>query len=346
MRNILVACVCVLCVCKTFAQQDPYFNHYMFMGSYYNPGIAGIEGKTRATLVYQSTWLGYSPTYEGDGGAPHSQVLTADHPLKILGANSNNSGVSFVMTNDIIGAQTNLQAKLGFAYHMNLSSGGDLGIGLRAGIYSYRVNTDKYRSIDEEPLVNQGGKIGQVRPDFDLGIWYNTPKYYGGVSLTHLIPFSFDFGDVGLNTSLTQHLYINGGYDINLSGNLILTPTLIVYTDITETQYDFGLTASLNDYKYWAGVNFKQYFTTEPSGESGLQWITEGMSIKVGTSMLKSKKNKNEDVLRVGYAFNWVMSGVSAKNPTSHELFVSYILPFASSEGSKISGSPRFRHDD
>ena len=322
-----------------WSQQDPYFSHYMFMGSYYNPGIAGLEGKSRATLVHQSTWLGYQPTYEEDGGAPHTQVLTGDHPLSLFGSNATNSGASLVVTNDIIGPMVNLQAKVGFSYHINLSTGGVLGIGLRAGAYSYRIRP-RYRAIDEEELLTNSDVNKQIRPDMDFGLWYNTSKYYGGISITHVVPFDFDFDVPGINTSLTQHLYINGGYNIDLSGSLVLTPTLIVFSDIVQTQYDFGLTASLNNYKYWAGVNFKQYFTTEPVNQSGLQWITEGMSFKIGTTTLK------DDVLRVGYAFNWVMSGVSAKNPTSHELFLSYILPITKDVGYQNSGSPRFRHDD
>ena len=58
------------------AQQRAQFSQYMFNGLFYNPGNAGIEGVTRATVITRRQWAGYakSDNYVSRGGnSPTSQ---------------------------------------------------------------------------------------------------------------------------------------------------------------------------------------------------------------------------------------------------------------------------------
>src|SRR5437868_1866273 len=83
MKRVILFLTCSFLLClssQLFAQQDAQFSQYMFNGLYLNPGYAGIEGVTRATLISRTQWLGYRAT-EYEGGAPNSQVLSVTTKL-------------------------------------------------------------------------------------------------------------------------------------------------------------------------------------------------------------------------------------------------------------------------
>ena len=67
------------------AQQDEQWSHFSFNQQYYNPGYAGIESISRATLIHRSQWAGYQTTLAEDrgGGAPSQQNLSLSQPLNL-----------------------------------------------------------------------------------------------------------------------------------------------------------------------------------------------------------------------------------------------------------------------
>jgi hypothetical protein len=57
-----------------------------------------------------------------------------------------------------------------------------------------------------------------------VGIYYKAEKYFGGVSLNHILKTQFDFNSDSLKNALTNNLVINGGYVYELNYDIILTP--------------------------------------------------------------------------------------------------------------------------
>jgi len=66
---------------KVQAQQDAQFTQYMFNTIYYNPAYAGVEGVTRFSAIHRTQWLGFSTSFDGPGGNPQTQVISAVTPL-------------------------------------------------------------------------------------------------------------------------------------------------------------------------------------------------------------------------------------------------------------------------
>lgn len=301
----------------SFAQQDGQYSQYMFNTIYYNPAFAGVEGVTQFTGIYRTQWTGYQVTDGSDGGAPTSQVFSLNTPILRL-----RSGFAFHAVNESLGPLTNQELQVSYAYHLGLPNS-KLSFGIRSGIFSQAIDFNKYRANQpDDPIIGEG-KESQIRPDLSMGVYFRTEKYYAGVSFNHLLKAEFDFGSDQLRNPLENHMYITGGYDIEFNYNLILTPTVLVKTDFNTYIFDVGFIGTYNN-KYWGGLSVRQ-------GEAAIALL--------GISALK------DNSLRLGYAFDYIIKDQDAKQPTSHEILLSYTLPVVSGGGKQIKRIPRFRHN-
>ncbi|MCP4522568.1 MAG: type IX secretion system membrane protein PorP/SprF [Cytophagales bacterium] len=334
------------------AQQDPQFSHFMFTPVYHNPAYAGVEEQTKATLLHRSQWLGYDGIDEG--GAPSTQLLSATHPFR--GGEEDQqviSGVGLFLVNDRLGPLQNFNFKASYAHHFELRKIGKydakLSVGARLGFYHQRVNSSLLRPSQENDAVIQelqANGNSQMRPDFGLGVWFDTDKYYAGISMSHLIKSTFDFSTDVVSSRLTRHFYVTGGYTFDFSNTFKVTPMGLLKTDFAETSFDLGALAFLADEKYWAGITVRQSVTDQTAPESGKQLIVDDVVMMVGMSLLTRAKSSGViRPLRIGYSFDLVTTGVAAKNPTSHEIFVSYIFPVKVKEKKARTNTPRYKYD-
>ncbi len=287
----------------------------MFNSFYYNPAFAGTEGVTKITGLYRAQWLGYSPTY-GDGGAPTTQILSVNTPVPQV-----KGGVGGYIVNDKLGPLTNFEAQASYAYHIAIKDA-KLSLGVRAGIISQKVDFDLYRAADaSDPLLaGKSGKESQMRPDFAVGALFRKDKYYFGVGLDHLNQASYDFG-LSQNNQLKQHLYVTGAYFYDVNFDIKVQFVTLIKSDLTKTSFDLGGIAYFKDVM-WGGLSFRQ---------------SEAAILILGYSLLKDKS------LKVGYSLDYIIKDQQAKQPTSHELMVSYSLP-VNLNGKKIIRTPRFRY--
>ena len=298
-----------------YGQQDPQFTHYMFNTLFYNPGYAGVEGVTKFTAIHRSQWLGYQPTF-GSGGAPTTQIVSFSTPIYKI-----KSGFGAYIINDRLGPQNNLEAQASYAYHLPLK-GGKLSFGMKAGMYSQTVNFSLYRPIDpNDPKLKSSGKESQVRPDLGMGVFFQREKYYAGLSFNHLIKSTFDFG-LSQRNALQPHVYLTGGYFYEVNFDLRFQFSTLIKSDFTKTTFELGGIAYYKD-TLWGGLSFRQ---------------SEAAIVMIGYSLLKDKS------LKLGYGLDYVIKDQDAKQPTSHELLLTYQLPVNPASGKKVVRTPRYRH--
>lgn len=298
------------------AQQDPQFTQYMFNTLYVTPAYAGVEGTTQLTAIHRSQWAGYESSFN-DGGAPTTQLISFNTPIYKL-----KSGFGAYIVNDKLGPLNNLEANAMYAYHLGLKDA-KLSFGIKVGMYSQAINYDQYRAIhrDDPLLKDKTGKESQVRPDVGFGMFYRAEKFYLGAGINHLTKAEFDFNVNDARNALENHLNFTGGYFYEVNFDLTLNPTVLVKTDFKEYSFDLGLIATLKD-KMWAGLSFRQ---------------SEAANVLLGYSFLK------DNALRLGYAIDVVVKDQEAKEKFSHELLLSYQMPFVTT-GKKVVRTPRYRH--
>ncbi|MGY6520286.1 MAG: PorP/SprF family type IX secretion system membrane protein [Mongoliitalea sp.] len=313
----LLACVFVLAVVVVLpskAQQDAQFTQYMYNGLFFNPAFAGKESGYRFSALHRSQWLNYTGL---NGPAPLTQLLTATGRLDNL-----NLGYGLTFINDNIGATSNQEVNLSLGYHKRLRRG-VLSFGISGGLFSSTLKYDQFDFVDQEMIIPTSGDETQMNFNAGFGAIYDRGNYFIGISSRHLNEPGFDFGDGAINNQLRNHSYINFGYRIRTFALWTFEPSFLIKTvSFNNFSYDLGVIATHNN-KISGGVTFR--------GQ-------ESVSLLLGYSVL------SDNSLRIGYAFDLVVSNVQAKAPTSHEFMLTYNLqPLVREYQRAIQRTPRFR---
>ncbi len=311
---VLAACL-VLGSGTVRAQQDPHFTQYMFNQLFYNPGFAGVEGTSTFNLMHRAQWAGYQSTFDG-GGAPTTSTINFSTPIYKL-----HSGFGAEIINDNLGPSNSLVIRGSYAYHLNVKES-KLSFGVRFGIISKSINFDQYRWADPDDPYRREGKETQAQPDLGLGVYYRNKKFFTGISVNHLIDTQFNFGIADLRNSLEPNFYLLGGYDYDVTYNLVITPSILVKSDFNTYSFDVSAIATYNE-KMWGGISFRQ---------------SEAAIFMLGYSLFK------DNSLKFGYAFDYIIQNQEAKQATSHEILLSYSMPVSPFGSRKIIRTPRFRH--
>ncbi len=326
------------------AQQDAQFSQYMFNGLFYNPGYAGIEGVTRATVITRRQWLGYSNSKDyvsQNGNSPTSQAININTRLPLL---KSRTGAGLGIVYDNLGPVTSYEIQLSGAYHIKLGNG-LLGVGVRGGTYAQALRGDWYLVVDpSDPIYTSlaNNSARQLKLDLAGGLWYQTNKWYVGASLNHLTRqrFSYNMSSDDINSLLNNHMHVTGGYTFVLSNTLKLTPTAIVQTDLRQMSLLVGPMIDYNS-KFWIGLNARQSAGRKDIVSGGRStWAVNDLIGYAGMNLLKN------NALRVGFAFDFVLSGRRATSGTSHEIMLSYMFPSPGGIPKPKVRTPRYRHDE
>jgi type IX secretion system PorP/SprF family membrane protein len=342
-KNLLILGFLVLIFNSAFAQQDAQFSQYMFNSLYFNPGFAGVEGLTRFTGIHRTQWATYEPTNVGyTGPAPQSTIISANTPFP-----NQKLGLGGYLIYDRLGPLSTLNLDIALSKHLKVGMG-TLGLGLSGGIVNQRINTGEYRVGQEDDPIYQAlvsnNNLSQVRSDLSMGAWYSHKKYYMGVSYKHLTKSTFSYGIPDIQSRLSNHLYITGGYNMQVLPTLVVTPSAIIQTDLNNLTYLFGGIATYQE-KFYAGLNVRQSFSERVvNANEGKKLSNDDIIFLVGVNVLKNAQGV--DALRIGYAFDFVTSGLNAKKRTSHEIMLSYIIPNPFGVANPPVRTPRYRHDN
>ena len=294
------------------AQNDFFFNHYMFNPSYYNPAWVGTEDQAFAAAHHRSQWVGYDATFD-PGGAPTTQLVSLVVPVK-----STLSGFGVSVSNDKVANVNNLQARFSVSIKRDFQFG-QLSFGLMPAINVQSLDPN-FRPVDPNDGSIPSNKESQLKPNLHAGLYFKSRKeYFVGVSAENILEPGFDFGTDAENIVPINYLLI-GGTSFGLMRELVLNPTIMVRSDLNTYTYDISAIAVYQD-KMWGGLAFRR---------------AESLSVLLGYSFLENNK------LKAGYSFDYVIKDQKAKQPTSHEVFIRYDLPDLVFGGRKAVKTPRF----
>lgn len=307
---------------KTEAQQDPHFTQYMFNKSFWSPALTAHDGKGSVSVLSRAQWLGYEPTFEEDGGAPSTQFLNFSTPFSFK---EMPFGVGLNVIYDKQGVLNNMETQLSLAYHKTLNRGGTLSIGLRPAFVNRTLDFSKLRFADPSDPKNIQTKETQAVFDLAFGAGYSTDNYILAIGVNHLLRPEFNYGldasgDGSNAANLVYSIYVE--YNYRLTYNIDLSPSILVTSDLNTYSIDVSAIATYNK-KLWGGLSYRN---------------NEAMALLMGYSFLDNNQ------LKAGYAFDYIIKEQSAKQPTSHEIFIRYDLPSISTGAKKIIRTPRFRY--
>lgn len=298
---------------SAFAQQQPQFSLYGLNGMSLNPAYAGVKGQAEVNLVGRYQYLNYG-TYGGANGSPRTGMITASLPLSSFG------GVGVVVYYDQIGQSKMTNAALSYSHHVKLGSG-KLAFGIQ-GTYTY-LGKGTYIAIDPDD-INVPKDASDNKFDAGAGVWYESPKFYAGLSMNNLLRSEYTFKSGGGSQGTPSkylgenHAYFTAGYNIDASSSVVVTPMVLAkavlpgkfsssskFDNSKNYSFEGGVRATIDD-KYWIGANYRH---------------EESFSAILGVAFAK------DNALRLSGAFDFIAFNQDARAFGSYEIMLGYRLP-------------------
>jgi type IX secretion system PorP/SprF family membrane protein len=282
------------------AQQMPLYSQYIFNGLVINPAYAGSKSVTNANATYRSQWMNID-------GAPTTQTLSID------GSPQKQNGYGFQMENDQLGAQGQLTLLGTYAYRISLTEQSRISFGISGGASRSAVNKAMLTTVDpNDPLV-QNLAEKRWRPDARFGVFYNTDRYYAGVSVANLLA---DVTAKDNFINVYRNYFFNTGYLFTLNEKVKLKPGIMVRENFhTPTNIDFNAFVLLDD-RLWLGSSFR----------TGVGFFHPNLSHDLvrRDAMIMAAEYYINDSFRVGYSYDFDVAGLRSYN--THEISLGYYL--------------------
>lgn len=290
-KTSIIAIIILLGVESGLAQFDPMFTQYMFNELYINPAYAGSRECLSATALYREQWVGLD-------GAPSTVTGSIHAPIM-----QNKIGVGLTFMHDKIGVSQRTGMNLNGAYRIKMDQN-TLAFGLNLGLVSLSENLAALNlNADQQFQVSTGKRMA---PNFGFGVYYNTPKWYVGLSIPRMIQNKLDVstGSTEVQNKLKAddfHYFITAGSVMTLSETIKLRPNIMMkVVSGAPLEVDLSANALFNDF-IWAGAAYR-------SGDA--------VSLLLGVYITKQ--------LRLGYAYDYTLSSLQDFNTGSHEIMLGY----------------------
>lgn len=304
MKKIIVIIAVILLSVSAKAQQDPQYTQYMYNMNVINPAYAGSNNALSLNFLGRTQWVGIE-------GAPRTLTMGINAPI------GRNVGLGLSVIVDEIGPVQEQNLYGDFAYTLRVSEQGKLALGLKAGATFFNICLPCLNTVDpnDQALVDQNAN--KVLPNFGVGAFYHTEKFYAGLSVPNLLEtlhFDKKGGQIS-RASETKHYFVTTGYVFDLENDIKLKPSMMLKgAEGSPLSIDFSGNVLFND-TFEFGLSYR---------------LTESVSALVNVRASKS--------FRIGYAYDHTLSNLGGFNSGSHEIFLLYNFDY---EIDKIK-SPRF----
>jgi len=307
-KGILCLVLIIMNIGTLLSQFDAQFSQYMFYNSSFNPAAVGEGDMIQITGQHRIQWIGMP-----NGG--QTTVFSINSPLKI---EKINQGIGLKFLNDKVGQFTNQTAHLQYAYKMKLGVG-TLSVGTDLGFVSIGFHGDSVRNISLGSYHDIAGDIqipktsvSGIGFDMSLGLFYSTPKYYGGISFLHLNSPTVNWGE-NIKFKQTGSLFITGGYNWVLPDTkFVIKPSTLIKTNFSSMQLDLSGRVEY-DSKYWGGVSYRfQDAVVLMAGINIAGGLSIGYSYDILTSRIATVSSGSHEVL-VSYSFEYIFEKMKSK---------------------------------
>jgi len=302
----IVYAILLFTLCK--AQQEVLYSQYFFNQLAINPAYAGNDDALNLTSLSRKQWFGMegSPTsFSIFGHTPilnnHSGNNTSgkDKKYSFFSSENNQVGAGIVLFNDHVGVNNTFISNFAYSYKILLGEGQRLSFGLQGGIINFRQAFNKLDNIDPSDPVFQDN-ISITRFNFGSGVFFETERYYIGLSVPEIIENHLGNKNASSENQLRQY-FLTGGYVFYLNLAVKVKPTFLVrYTDGLPPGFDIGANLLYKD-KIWAGISYRYQNSINLIGE-----------------LLVSPK------MRIGLAYDYPISKIHLVTHGSAEIMLSY----------------------
>ena len=293
------------------AQQDPHYTQYMYNMSVINPAYAGSKDNLAGGLLYRKQWVEIED-------APTTGTFFLHSPV------GRNVGLGISAITDKIGPveENNLYAD--FSYTLNLGGESRLAFGLKAGATFHKVGLFSDIGNGNVPDANDPAfqeNSNRTFANIGSGVYYYTNKWYLAFSVPNMLKGKYldynnqnDGNQYKFGTE-TLHYFLTGGYVFDINQNLKFKPFAMIKSAInTPISLDVS-------------TNFLMYDKLELGATYRLE---DSFGAMINYAITPN--------LRLGYAYDHIVSDLDIATPSSHEFILLFNIPSAK----RVSQSPRY----
>lgn len=291
------------------AQQDPHYTQYMYNMNVINPAYAGSKENLAVGLLYRKQWVDIEDS-------PSTATLSGHMPV------GKNVGLGLSVINDRIGPVEETNTYADFSYTVNLGGEHRLALGLKAGLTFHNVGlfTDIGQSNVPDPndpafSENSNNTYFNV----GAGFFYYTDNYYVALSVPNMLKSKhLDLRVDGQERkfgSETQHYFLTAGYVFQLTENTKFKPSALLKSAI-DVSPSLDVSANFLFFeKFEIGATYR---------------LEDSFGAMVNYAITPN--------IRLGYAYDHIVSDLNVTTPSSHEVMLLFDLNFPK----KVSRSPRY----
>ena len=286
------------------AQQDPHYTQYMYNMSVMNPAYAGSKENLSLGLLYRKQWVEIED-------APTTATFFGHAPV------GKNVGMGLSVISDKIGPVEENNIYADFSYTLNLGGEHKLAFGLKTGLTLHKVGLydEVYPTLPDEfdPAFSENTSNSYF--NIGSGLFYYTNKYYLGFSIPNLMKSKhLDFNGREFGSEVS-HYFVTGGYVFDINDNVKFKPFFMM-----KSAFEAPTSLDLS-----ANFLFNEKF--EIGGTCRLE---DSLGAMVNYAITPN--------IKLGYAYDHIVSDLNVTTPSSHEIILLFDLNFPK----KVSSSPRF----
>lgn len=309
MRRTVIILIIILLSLPAWSQTESNLSQYYAAPTLYNPAATGQSDFVRIRGGARLQWVGID-------GAPQTFLAAADMPFKL---GSKRIGLGVVAGQESIGLYSSLDLGIQASYKLR-KWGGLWSLGLQIGFRDqsfkgsevYLPDSDDYHQGTDDGIPTSD--IHGTAFDAAAGLWYEHPKFYAGLSCTHLmsptITMNAENASGGSETSGEQRyefqarrtLYFTSGCNIPIKNTLIeIMPSMLVKSDFT-------------------------FWTAEIMARARLRkFLSFGLGYRWDDALIATVAAEIKNFY-IGYSFDYATSALRSASAGSHEIFVGYSL--------------------
>ena len=305
MNRFILSILAVLFPLQLLGQLFPLSDHYVYDALSINPAFAGCHDALSATISYRNQWVGFKDS-------PKSNMLSVHTPV-----DNDRIGLGLLIEKNSIGIFKETSFIGNYAYRMELRDGKlAMGLGFGATVYHIAWNELTAFDADDEQLMNNN--TSAILPNFSLGTYYYTKKYFIGISMPLFLSHELDKNTgkykIGNNFSGSNYFFTSG-YEVGISSRVKFLPSLLIkYHPGNAIQIDYNAQISLKD-RIWLGIGYRN------------------RNMLIG--MLQCQLNYQ---IRMAYSYDFEFGSIGKYINGSHEIALNYVFKYSR----KVTGPRQF----
>ena len=287
--NIIATLLFTFTLFSAKAQQDAQFSDYKLNMSSFNPAFAGFfDGSV--LLIHRTQFAGFD-------GAPETQNLNINIPIDL------NMGAGFNVTNQKLGVTQDIVITGDYSYTIYTDELNMLSFGLKAGLSILDIDYSRLDLNNADDLSFQNNIENQLTPRVGVGLLFNTPNWFIGLSTPNFIKESYNPTIKTSTITSMPQIYFTTGYQTRINDDLLFKPSILAKAvENAPLAIDFALNFEFRE-KFRFGASYR--WNSAITGMMGINLLQD---------------------FQAGYAYDYNINGLGKYAPSSHQFYIKYIF--------------------